>query len=327
MEKSILGIDVSKRELVVTLLNNGRRKASTFSNDLKGYKELDKWVQKQATTAKVLACAEATGHYSEKVADYLYSHGYDVSIVNPYCIKSYAQSKLTRHKNDQVDANIIAEYAKVHEVNLYAPRDSDLQELRSLYRCLASLKDMKVKASNHLECKECLPRSVQKVWKDMVCKAEKKISEVEGVILKIVQNNECLLKQYNNLQTIPGISKTSAIAILAEIPDISNFKNARQLAAYAGLTPRHRTSGSSLRGRTRISKIGSANLRKALYFPAIVAKKYNPIIKLFCKNLEDNGKHAMAIICAAERKLIHIVYAVLKHGIPFNSEISIVTKI
>ena len=88
MEKSILGIDVSKKELVVVLLTNNKKKESTFSNDQEGYKQLHKWIQKVETN-KVLACAEATGQYSEKVAEYLYSKGYEVSIVNPFCIKSY----------------------------------------------------------------------------------------------------------------------------------------------------------------------------------------------------------------------------------------------
>lgn len=116
-----------------------------------------------------------------------------------------------------------------------------------------------------------------------------------------------LENQYKLLQTIPGISKTTALAILAELPPIESFQNARQLAAYIGITPKHRQSGTPLKGRSRISKIESNKLRKALYFPAIVAKRHNPVIKIFCDNLKKKGEHTMAIICAAMRKLIHII--------------------
>lgn len=106
------------------------------------------------------------------------------------------------------------------------------------------------------------------------------------------------------------------------IPDISSFKNARQLAAYAGLIPCQRSSGSSVKGRERLSKVGSSALRKALYFPAIVAKIYNVVIRRFCSNLSLKGKHPMTVGCAAMRKLLHLLFGVLKNKTPFNANIS-----
>jgi transposase len=102
--------------------------------------------------------------------------------------------------------------------------------------------------------------------------------------------------------------------------DITLFKNARAVAAYAGLTPQQFSSGSSVRKRTRLSKLGNANLRKALYFPAIVAKQHNPIVRAFCARLLAAGKTPMAVVGAAMRKLIHLVYGVLKTGKPFDPD-------
>lgn len=116
MEKAILGIDVSKQELAVVMLVSGRKKSSSFNNTLEGYKKLQTWIEEKVNLSDVLACAEATGHYSEGVAQYLSSQGCKVGIINPYCIKAYANSKLARHKNDKVDAGIIAEYARVHDI-------------------------------------------------------------------------------------------------------------------------------------------------------------------------------------------------------------------
>ncbi|KJV54864.1 transposase IS116/IS110/IS902 family protein [Orientia chuto str. Dubai] len=106
------------------------------------------------------------------------------------------------------------------------------------------------------------------------------------------------------MQTIPGIGRITAVAILAESPDIESFSNARQLAAYAGLTPKHKTSGTSIKGKSTISKIGSVNLRSALYFPAIVAKNHNPIFKQFIQKLSSKGKPTKVIIVAIMRKLL-----------------------
>lgn len=109
--------------------------------------------------------------------------------------------------------------------------------------------------------------------------------------------------------------------MLAEVPDFSSFANARQLAAYAGLTPKQRTSGTSLKGKSRLSKIGCASLRKALYFRAISAKTHNPILKEFADKLKSKGKSTMIIIGAVMRKLLHIIFGVIKHQTPFNPHI------
>jgi transposase len=122
------------------------------------------------------------------------------------------------------------------------------------------------------------------------------------------------------LYSIPGIAQTTAAAILAEITDFTQYKSARQVAAYAGLVPRERVSGSSVRGRTRLSKIGNARLRRALYFPAITALRCSAFFQAWAKGLQERGKCKMSIIGAAMRKLIHLAYGVLKTGKPFDPE-------
>ena len=113
--------------------------------------------------------------------------------------------------------------------------------------------------------------------------------------------------------------------LLAELGDISHFSNARQVAAFAGLVPRLRESGTSVRGRSRLSKVGSSRLRKALYFPAITALRFNPLIKAFGLRLSVQGKSKMLIIGAAMRKLLHLAYGVLKSQRPFDPNFCIQT--
>ena len=121
------------------------------------------------------------------------------------------------------------------------------------------------------------------------------------------------------LKTIPGIGDKTATTILAECGDLRTYPSARELAAYAGLTPKEFRSGSSVKGKPRLSKIGSSRLRQALYFPAISAKRYNPIIQAFCDRLLQRGKHNMTVIGAAMRKLLHLAYGVVKSGKPFDA--------
>ena len=137
-----------------------------------------------------------------------------------------------------------------------------------------------------------------------------------------MDNDGHLSKQKRLLKTIPGIGPETIPQILAYIGDINKFGSAKQVAAFAGLNPHQHQSGSSVKGRTMISKVGNVKLRKALYFPAIVAKRYNPVVQKFCDNLEKTGKVPMVIICAAMRKLLHIIYGVLKHEEAFNPQIA-----
>ena len=155
-------------------------------------------------------------------------------------------------------------------------------------------------------------------YKSLAGHIMKEIKNIELAIDKLLSDNVQLKQQADNMQTIPGIGKITAVAILAESPALESFSNARQLAAYAGLTPKHKTSGTSVKGKTSISKIGSSNLRKALYFPAIVAKTHNPLFKNFTQKLSSKGKPAKVIIVAIMRKLLHVVFGVIKNKTPFN---------
>lgn len=321
MSIPILGIDVSKKDLSLALIFKDSSKKLKISNDPKGFKDLTAWLEKQ-NILHLKACMEATGSYGEEIADYLYEQGHDVYVVNPACIKAFAKSKLNRHKTDEVDSLLIAEYASKNTLRLYSPRDPTYKELRALYRCSQNLKSQCTQVSNFLENKNRLPKSVLLVYQQLQDHLNDQIESLNITIETLLATQESLKQDYENLQTIPGIGQTTAIAILAETPTFSNLENARQLAAYAGLTPSQRTSGTSLKGKPRLSKIGSAPLRKSLYFPAIVGKKHNPLLKEFAKNLERKGKHTMVIIGALMRKLLHIIFGVLKHKTPFNPHIS-----
>ena len=121
------------------------------------------------------------------------------------------------------------------------------------------------------------------------------------------------------LDSIPGIGEATINVILAEFAHITKFKNAKALAAFIGVAPREKQSGSSVRGRTSLSKTGRSKLRKAFFMPALVALRYNPILIAMKQRLTDAGKTKMSIVGAAMRKLVHLIYGVLKSGQPFDA--------
>jgi len=140
------------------------------------------------------------------------------------------------------------------------------------------------------------------------------------LIRRHINNHPGLKRQSELLDSIPGIAETTAALLLSEITDIKQYRSARQVATYAGLVPRERQSGSSLRGRARLSKIGNARLRKALYFPAITALRCSPFFQAWAEGLQERGKCKMTVICAVMRKLVHLAYGVLKTDKPFDPE-------
>ena len=150
---------------------------------------------------------------------------------------------------------------------------------------------------------------------------DEEIRRTTALIRDHIDQHPALREQRELLISIPGIGDTTAAKLLAEMLDVKLYKSARQLAAFAGLVPRLHESGSSLKRKARLSKTGAPRLRKALYFPAIAAIKYNPSITAMSVRLKERGKCPMQIIGAAMRKLIHLAYGVLKSGKPFDPSI------
>jgi transposase len=161
---------------------------------------------------------------------------------------------------------------------------------------------------------------VRESVEQMLTHLSEQIKRTEALIRAHIDSYPGLKRQRELLDTIPGIGETTAAALLAEVSDFSQYRSARQVAAFAGIVPRERQSGSSVRGRTRLSKIGNARLRKALYFPAITALRCSSFFQAWAEGLRQRGKCKMSVIGAAMRKLIHLAYGVLKTGRPFDPE-------
>lgn len=312
MSKSVLGIDVAKKKLDVCLMFDSKMLMKKFDNSIKGIKLLLGWLA-SLKIEQVHACLEATGVYGETVTEMLHERGHRVSVVNPFRISAFAKSDLKRNKTDAADARTIAEFCLAMDPKDWHPLPPEIKQLQALTRRIEVLERLLASEQNRLDvAPEAVRPSLKRVIKDL----KKEIGTVQRLIKDHIDNHPDLRRQSKLLQSIPGIGEKTARLLLGEI-EFSSFESARALAAYAGVTPKKSQSGTSL-DWTKLSKLGSNRIRKALYFPAIVAVQYNIVIKLFARRLGENGKTPMQIVGAAMRKLLHIAFGVIKHNRPFD---------
>jgi transposase len=319
MRQPVLGIDIAKLKFNVCLINTpGKLKHKVFPNTSTGFEQLSDWLSKQGSE-RVHACMEATGTYGEALAFFLHEAGHTVSVVNPAAIKAFAGSRLSRTKTDRVDAELIARFCLVQEPVAWMPLPAEVRELQALVRRLESLIEMRVMEENRLSSGitvDVVRHSVE----ELLAHLNEQIKRTEELIRRHISNHPTLKRQSELLDSIPGIAETTAALLLSEITDITQYRRARQVAAYAGLVPRERQSGTSVRGRTRLSKIGNARLRKALYFPAITAIRCSPYFQAWAEGLRARGKSKKSVTCAVMRKLLHVAYGVLKSGKAFDPQ-------
>lgn len=316
MDISYVGIDLAKRKFDVALLVGEKMKHKTCSNDQAGFEELKGWLKRQGVEQAHI-CMEATGELYMRLGNSLVEAGYIVSVVNPARIKGFAQGMLVRTKTDKSDAALIARFCRAMEPAPWSPPAPELKELQALVRRLDDLLEMEQMERNRLEA-GVSSSAVAESLRSLIARIEDEIARTRELIDDHIDRHSGLKAQVKLLTSIPGIAKRTASVILGEVGDISRFNSARELAAHCGLTPKERTSGSSVRGKTKMCKTGNARLRWALYMPALTAKRCNPTVKAFCMRLKDNGKGAMVIIGAAMRKLLHLCYGVLIHQRPYD---------
>lgn len=303
-----LGIDVSKATLHLALLLAGEKlRHKTVANTAAGFQDLARWLSRHAPEP-VHACLEATGPYGEAIALWLYDAGHRVSVVNPAVIHAYAKAQLLRAKADAVDAAVIARYCAKEQPAPWTPPPQELRQLQALVRRIDALHGMRIQESNRLGV--TTDAVIRTSIEQLLATLEAQIADLKGRIRDHFDQHPDLRAQRDLLVTIPGIGETTAAILIAELFH-KPYAKARQAAAFAGTTPRVRESGQ-WRGRASLSRCGPPLIRKALYFPAISALRFNPTIRAVRDRLAAKGKPKMVIIGAAMRHLIHIAFGVLK---------------
>jgi transposase len=319
VDTAYLGIDIAKRKFDVALLRPGRTaRGKAFPNTAAGHGELVAWLARQHD-GPIHACLEATGTYGAALAEALADAGHTVSVVNPAAIEAYGRSRLTRTKTDPTDARLIAHFCATQQPARWVPLPREVRELQAFVRRLDALEGMRQQERNRLAAEPAqadVCASIEKV----ITLLDAEMDALRARIADHFNDHPGLRSQRDLLTSIPGIGEATAAVLLAEFGRTERFRQARACAAFAGVVPRERRSGSSIHGKPRLSKLGAPAIRKALFFPALAAMRYNPVARALRDRLLARGKHRMVIVGAVMRKLVHLAFGVLKTGQPFRAD-------
>lgn len=320
----VVGIDVSKKKMDVELLFNGKTKSKVLENSPAGHQQLFDWLAKsKAPVSEMHVCMEATGVYYEQLALAIHTAGLKVSVVNPACIKGFAQTENLRNKNDAVDAGLIARYCARMTPARWTPPPLEQRQLRAWTVRVQALKDIRQQEENRLEAHTASGMAdVAAHVKEHITWLDTEIKKLEKDIDDHIDRHPGLKKDAELILSIPGIGATTVAKVLGHVGDVRRFESAKAFAAYLGVTPRQRSSGSSVRGRTMISRVGHSTIRSALYMPALVAKRYNPVLHSFARRLLAQGMAQKAVVGAVMHKLAHLIYGVIRNGKPFDPTFS-----
>jgi transposase len=315
MDKStnFVGIDISKNTFDVWIPGKGH---FSITNSTKGFKELLSLIN-----AQDWCVMEATGSYYQQLALFLYKKNIKVSVANPLVIKRFIQMKLQRNKTDKGDAKMIALYASEQPLKLWIPHPEYIEQCKVLNTTIEIYQKQSTSLKNKLH-------SIQSagIKKGLVVQSLKKqIKHLKVEIKTLEQCIEDLIKQnepqmLSNIASIPGIGKKTALLLIANTNAFSEFENHKQVSAYFGLAPTERSSGTSIRGRSRISKRGNPAIRINLFLCSFSACNTNAACKALYNRLIDKGKSKKLALVAVSNKLLKQSFAVAKSGIPFDNE-------
>jgi len=309
--KEIYGIDISKDVFDVYGSKSGHNQ---FKNEAKGFVSFMKHLPKD-----VLVVMEATGYYHYRLAQFLYKSGVIVSVVNPLSVKRFIQMKLAKVKTDKSDAKAISEYGEMNAVPLYTALTDVQSECLQLFRLLDSYIKHRTATKNKLKGEEVLGIPSKFVYRSLKRNLKHLNKEVESLELRLLD----LIKQDQQhqltlLKSIPGMGVKTALFLIVVTDGFEKFETASQLCSYVGITPTIRQSGSSVRGRSRISKVGNKKLRNLLFLCSFSACKYNKACREIYERLVAKGKSKKLALIAVANKLLKQAFAITKSGRPYD---------
>lgn len=328
--RQCIGIDIAKSTFTACIcqqLSSGEVKFSLvveFENSRHGFNQLLKWVRKNAVTSpKASFVMEATGIYYELLAYHLYGLKQCVCVVLPNKVKHYAKSLNIKSKTDAIDARIIAQMGAERALDEWTPPATIFRSLRALTRLYTDLKAQKTSFVNRLHSMEAghepLPFII-KSTKELIKKLDKEIEKTEAEIEKLIASDPWLKQKVEKVMTIKGVGFITIAIVLAETQGFKLINNVKQLASYAGYDVVQRESGSSIKGKTRISKKGNSRIRAAMHFPALVASRHNEDLKVAYQRINDNKPSKMVGATALQRKILVLIYSLWKNDTIYQSK-------
>jgi transposase len=315
------GVDVSAKELMVRVRRDGKTEASrSFPNTRPGHQELLRYLTRGRERVRV--CMESTGLYGLDAALALQADArIELMVANPRAVKDFARALLQRSKTDPLDALLLLEYAARMPFQEWQPPAAEALQITALARRIHALTTQCTREKNRLHAAEATATTLRVIVQDLrrsVRGLETAIAKLSRAAHQIVAASPELERRFLRLQSAPGIGKVSALQLLGELVLIPANCDVRQWVAYAGLDPRQHESGSSVHQKARISKLGNRHIRRALYMPALTAVRYAPSLRAFYLHLQARGKCKMVALVAVMRKLLHAIFGMFKHDVPFD---------
>lgn len=314
----IIGIDISKQTFDVAFLEKDKWHHLVLKNESKGFRALIKLL-KQGDCVVM----EASGSYYQRLATSIYAAGHQISVVNPLVIRRYSQARLYRAKTDKKDAQTIAEYGKQFDLKLWKPDRKENSEIKQYHTALELLNKQINQSKRQLEAFDStglLTKALSKELKTFIKYLEKRKEILEKKIREIAQ------KEYGEtikmLLKIPGVGIKTATMMCVITEDFTKFENYKQLIAYVGFSPRIFTSGTSVKGRGHICKMGKGQVRKLLYLCSWSAKKANKTCVEMYDRLKEKGKPEKVIKVAIANKLIKQIFAIGKNKTDYSENYS-----
>ena len=307
------GIDISKDVFDVT---DSKSNHHQFENNYKGFKQF-----KKALNEMSHCVMEATGYYHYKLAYYLQEEGFKVSVENPLSVKRFIQMKLSKIKTDKSDSKLICEYAKQVDLKLWKGHSKQQLECLQIIRTLDVYTKQGTMLKNKIHGEVTLGNpslAVVRSLKRLLKHLEKEIKDLEEKLLKTVKSTHQDL--LTRIKTVPGIGVKTATTLIVLTDGFERFNSAKELCSYSGLTPIIRQSGSSVNGRSRISKVGNKKLRNLLFMCSFNACKYNKACKALYDRIVAKGKSKKLALIAVCNKLLKQAFAIAKSGLVYDQD-------
>lgn len=328
--KQVLGVDVAQKELVVTLgrvnedLSKELYSYRVFRNKETGFVALLKWLNKETQEdVSVQVVMEATGVYHQKFAFFLAENNVDLSIVLPNKISNYIRTLETKTITDKTCSEAITQFGLERKLESWKRPNQLYKTLQQLTRERDQIVSERVVIKNqlHAENTEYMPNinSIRRLEARLKLMNKQEI-EIKSDIQKCIDKDYSVKKTIKNLQTIPGIGQLTAVTILAETNGFELIRNKRQLTSYAGFDVKEKLSGTSVKGKPKISKRGNKHLRKCMYLPSLSAVKYSDVHKdLYARIVSKSGVKMKALI-AVQRKMLELTYVIFKNNTVFEQD-------
>jgi len=304
------GIDISKETFDCCIDDGSRVQHVKLKNDFNGFEKLKNLLPPHAHVVM-----EASGPYYYRLAFFLYRNNIKVSVINPLVIRRFCQMRMTRTKTDKKDAVMIREYALMENPGEWTPDSPVITQLKQLNGAIDLIEKNITAMSNQLSAFKQMPNADTQTLEQM----ETLLQITINTKLKLEKQMDQVAKKhfnqtYKTLLTIPGIGPKAAVLLIAITGNFEKFNDYRQLVAYIGLNPNIFESGSSVKGKGHISKLGTARLRKVLYLCSWSAKRYNEQCKEMADRLKQKCKPNKVINVAIASKLIRQAFAIGKSG-------------